>query len=37
VIGNRQLWQLSGAAVQAVRLVIDSAKDSPTIAEFGVY
>jgi alpha-L-fucosidase len=37
VIGNRQLWQLNGAAVQAVRLVIDSAKDSPTIAEFGVY
>jgi alpha-L-fucosidase len=37
VIGNRQLWQLNGAAVQAARLVIDSAKDSPTIAEFGVY
>jgi alpha-L-fucosidase len=37
VIGNRQLWQLSGTSAQAVRLVIDSAKDSPTIAEFSVY
>jgi alpha-L-fucosidase len=37
VIGNRQLWQLGGTAAQAVRLVIDSAKDSPAIAEFGVY
>ena len=37
VIGNRQLWQLSGTAVQAVRLVIDAAKDSPAIAEFGAY
>jgi alpha-L-fucosidase len=37
VIGNRQLWQLNGTTAQAVRLVIDSAKDSPTIAEFGVY
>jgi alpha-L-fucosidase len=37
VIGNRQLWQLSGTAIQAIRLVIDSATDSPTIAEFGVY
>ncbi len=37
VIGNRQLWQLSGMAAQAVRLVIDSAKDSPAIAEFSVY
>ena len=27
VIGNRQLWQLSGTTAQAVRLVIDSAKD----------
>ena len=37
VIGNRQLWQLNGTTAQAIRLVIDSAKDSPTIAEFGVY
>ncbi len=37
VIGNRQLWQMNGTTAQAVRLVIDSAKDSPTIAEFGVY
>jgi alpha-L-fucosidase len=37
VIGNRQLWQLSGTTAQAVRLVIDSAKDSPAIAEFSVY
>jgi len=37
VIGNRQLWQLNGMTAQAVRLVIDSAKDSPTIAEFSAY
>jgi alpha-L-fucosidase len=37
VIGNRQLWQLSGTTAQAVRLVVDSAKDSPAIAEFSVY
>jgi alpha-L-fucosidase len=37
VIGNRQLWQLGGASVEAVRLVIDTAKDVPAIAEFGVY
>jgi alpha-L-fucosidase len=37
VIGNRQLWQLNGTTAQAVRLVIDSAKDAPAIAEFGVY
>jgi len=37
VIGNRQLWQLNGTAAQAVRLVVDSAKDSPAIAEFSVY
>jgi alpha-L-fucosidase len=37
VIGNRQLWQLSGVTAQAVRLVIDSAKDAPAIAEFSVY
>jgi alpha-L-fucosidase len=37
VIGNRQLWQLGGTSAQAVRLVIDSAKDSPAIAEFSVY
>jgi alpha-L-fucosidase len=37
VIGNRQLWQLNGTNAQAIRLVIDSAKDSPAIAEFDVY
>jgi hypothetical protein len=37
VIGNRQLWQLSGTNIEAVRLVIESAKDAPAIAEFGVY
>ncbi len=37
VIGNRRLWQLSGTTAQAVRLVIDSAKDSPAIADFSVY
>ena len=37
VIGNRQLWQLSGTTAQAVRLVVDSAKDSPAITEFSVY
>jgi alpha-L-fucosidase len=37
VIGNRQLWQLSGTTAQAIRLVIDSAKDSPAIAELSVY
>ena len=37
VIGNRQLWQLGGGSVEAVRLVIDSAKDAPAIAEFGLY
>jgi alpha-L-fucosidase len=37
VIGNRQLWQLSGTSVEAIRLVIESAKDAPAIAEFGVY
>ncbi|HEX7671276.1 MAG TPA: alpha-L-fucosidase, partial [Polyangiaceae bacterium] len=37
VIGNRQLWQLSGTPAQAVRLVVDSARDSAAIAEFSVY
>jgi len=37
VIGNRQLWQLNGTKAEAVRLVIDSAKDAPTIAEFSAY
>ncbi|MBN1609065.1 MAG: alpha-L-fucosidase [Polyangiaceae bacterium] len=37
VIGNRQLWQLDTASAEAVRLVIDSAKDVPAIAEFGAY
>jgi alpha-L-fucosidase len=37
VIGNRQLWQFNGTNVEAVALVIDTAKDVPAIAEFGVY
>ena len=37
VIGQRQLWQVNSASVQAVALVIDSAKDVPAIAEFDVY
>jgi beta-galactosidase len=37
VIGQRQLWQVSASNVQAVALVIDSAKDAPAIAEFSVY
>lgn len=37
VIGQRQLWQLNGAQVEAIALVIDSAKDAPTIAEFSVF
>jgi alpha-L-fucosidase len=37
LIGQRQLWQLNSATVQAVALVVDSAKDVPAIAEFGVY
>jgi len=37
VIGNRQLWQLGGTKVEAIKLVIDSAKDAPTIAEFAAY
>lgn len=37
VIGNRQLWQLNGSKAEAIRLVIDSAKDVPAIAEFSVY
>jgi hypothetical protein len=32
VIGQRQLWQLGSVA-----LVIDSAKDTPAIAEFSAY
>jgi alpha-L-fucosidase len=37
VIGQRQLWRLSPTTVEAVALVIDSAKGVPAIAEFGVY
>ncbi len=37
VIGQRQLWRLQPTTVEAVALVIDSAKDVPAIAEFGVY
>jgi len=37
VIGQRQLWQLNSTTAEAVALVIDSAKDVPTIAEFSAY
>ena len=37
IIGQRQLWKLSSAKIDAIALVIDSAKDTPTIAEFSVY
>jgi alpha-L-fucosidase len=37
VIGQRQLWQLNATSIQAIALVIDSAKDVPAIAELGVY
>jgi len=37
VIGQRQLWQLNATTAEAVALVIDSAKDVPAIAEFGLY
>ena len=37
VIGQRQLWQLDSTTAEAVALVIDSAKDVPAIAEFGLY
>ncbi len=37
VIGNRQLWQVNATNVEAVALVVDSARDAPAIAEFGVY
>ena len=37
LIGQRQLWQLNATTADAIALVIDSAKDSPAIAEFGVY
>jgi alpha-L-fucosidase len=37
VMGNRQLWQLDSVSAEAVRLVVDSAKDVPAIAEFSVY
>jgi alpha-L-fucosidase len=36
VIGQRQLWQLGPTTAEAIALVIDSAKDVPAIAEFGV-
>jgi alpha-L-fucosidase len=37
VIGQRQLWQVNSTSVQAIALVVDSAKDVPAIAEFDVY
>ena len=37
VIGQRQLWQLNQTTADAVALVIDTAKDVPAIAEFGLY
>ncbi len=36
VIGQRQLWLLNATTAEAVALVIDSAKDVPAIAEFGM-
>jgi len=36
-IGQRQLWQVPPTSAEAVALVIDSAKDVPAIAEFGLY
>ena len=37
VIGNRQLWKMNMTAADGIRLVIDSARDVPAIAEFSVY
>ncbi|MBN1608653.1 MAG: alpha-L-fucosidase [Polyangiaceae bacterium] len=37
VIGQRQLWRLDSTTADAIALVIDSARDVPAIAEFGVY
>jgi alpha-L-fucosidase len=37
VIGERQLWQLNATSIEAVALVIDSARAAPAIAEFGAY
>jgi alpha-L-fucosidase len=37
VIGQRQLWQLNPTTADVVALVIDSARDVPAIAEFGLY
>jgi len=36
-IGQRQLWQLAPTTADAIALVIDGARGSPAIAEFGVY
>jgi hypothetical protein len=37
VISQRQLWQINPTTVDAMALVIDSARGEPAIAEFGVY
>jgi alpha-L-fucosidase len=37
VIGQRQLWQLPPTTADAVALVIDAARDTPAVAEFGLY
>lgn len=37
VIGQRQLWQLNEITIEAIALVIESAKAVPTIAEFSAY
>jgi alpha-L-fucosidase len=37
VIGQRQLWTLTPTSVEAMAIVIDSARDVPAIAEFGAY
>lgn len=37
VIGQRQLWQVKTTTADALRLVIDSAKAAPAIAELSLY
>ncbi len=37
VIGNRQLWQVNLMGLSGIRLVIQSARDVPAIAEFAAY
>src|ERR1039457_657532 len=37
VIGNRQLWQMNNVSATGIRLVIESARDVPLIAELSAY